>query len=113
MCMNQEPWYKWCVEPPCGQVCNARNPQVVNLIVLLFHLPQLDPTKEKVYDVLEMIYREFYDMFDFDSFHMGADEVHLGCWNSSSDIAEYMQNDIRLQDRSEQCKDNFFMESTG
>ena len=94
-------------------MCNARNPQVVNLIVLLFHLPQLDPTKEKVYDVLEMIYREFYDMFDFDSFHMGADEVHLGCWNSSSDIAEYMQNDIRLQDRSEQCKDNFFMESTG
>ena len=20
VCMNQEPWYKWCVEPPCGQV---------------------------------------------------------------------------------------------
>jgi len=82
VCMNQEPWYKWCVEPPCGQ---------------------LDPTKEKVYDLLEMIYREFYDMFDFDSFHMGADEVHLGCWNSSSQITEFMENDLRLKDRDEQA----------
>ena len=53
-----------------------------------------------------MIYREFYDMFDFDSFHMGADEVHLGCWNSSSSIAEFMENDIRMKDRDEQCKED-------
>ena len=74
-------------------------------IITLNFLAQLDPTKEKVYDLLEMIYREFYDMFDFDSFHMGADEVHLGCWNSSSQITEFMENDLRLKDRDEQGKE--------
>ena len=73
-----------------------------DLITTANFLTQLDPTKEKVYDLLEMIYREFYDMFDFDSFHMGADEVHLGCWNSSSQITEFMENDLRLKDRDEQ-----------
>ena len=78
------------------------------IFTIKFQLSQLDPTKEKVYDLLEMIYREFYDMFDFDSFHMGADEVHLGCWNSSSNIAEYMQNDLRMKDRDEQCRSRSF-----
>ena len=75
------------------------------MVITANFLLKLDPTKEKVYDLLEMIYREFYDMFDFDSFHMGADEVHLGCWNSSSQITEFMENDLRLKDRDEQGRE--------
>ena len=60
---------------------------------------QLDPTKEKVYDILEMIYREFYDMFSFDSFHMGDSHFQIGCWNSSSEITDFMENDVRLKDK--------------
>ena len=31
-----------------------------------------------MYDVLEEIYDEYQDIFQFDSFHMGGDEVGLG-----------------------------------
>ena len=50
VCLNKEPWYDYCVEPPCGQ---------------------LNPSKEEIYDILETLYEEFLDMFNFDSFHMG------------------------------------------
>ncbi|XP_058459598.1 chitooligosaccharidolytic beta-N-acetylglucosaminidase-like isoform X2 [Malaya genurostris] len=71
-CFNFQPWVKYCVEPPCGQ---------------------LDPTKDKVYDVLEDIYREMNDMFSkSDVFHMGGDEVSLSCWNSSVEIQQWMQS---------------------
>lgn len=29
-------------------------------------------------------------IFDNDLFHMGGDEVHMGCWNSSSEITDWM-----------------------
>ncbi len=81
VCRNIEPWYKYCVEPPCGQ---------------------LNPTKPRVYDLLEQIYGEFYDMFGgFDSFHMGADEVHFGCWNSTKEVTDYMDNEVLLEERDE------------
>uniref|UniRef100_A0A336MGX8 Beta-hexosaminidase n=1 Tax=Culicoides sonorensis TaxID=179676 RepID=A0A336MGX8_CULSO len=71
-CFNAQPWQKYCVEPPCGQ---------------------LDPTKEKLYDVLEKIYSDFVDYFSpVDTiFHMGGDEVSTDCWNSSTDITNYMK----------------------
>lgn len=70
-CFNFQPWRKYCVEPPCGQ---------------------LDPTKDKVYDVLEDIYREMNAMFSkSDLFHMGGDEVSVSCWNSSTEIQQWMK----------------------
>ncbi|XP_053683247.1 chitooligosaccharidolytic beta-N-acetylglucosaminidase [Sabethes cyaneus] len=70
-CFNYQPWVKYCVEPPCGQ---------------------LDPTKDQVYDVLEDIYREMNAMFSrSDLFHMGGDEVSIGCWNTSVEIQQWMQ----------------------
>nr|XP_029725741.1 chitooligosaccharidolytic beta-N-acetylglucosaminidase isoform X1 [Aedes albopictus] len=71
-CFNFQPWTKYCVEPPCGQ---------------------LDPTKDKVYDVLEDIYREMNAMFTHsDVFHMGGDEVSLSCWNSSVEVQQWMKS---------------------
>lgn len=40
--------------------------------------------------MLEKIYVEFYDMFKFETFHLGADEVNIGCWNKSKIITDYM-----------------------
>ncbi|XP_038119197.1 chitooligosaccharidolytic beta-N-acetylglucosaminidase [Culex quinquefasciatus] len=70
-CFNYQPWTKYCVEPPCGQ---------------------LDPSKDKVYDVLEDIYREMNAMFTHsDVFHMGGDEVSVSCWNTSTEIQQWMK----------------------
>lgn len=69
ICVNKEPWVDWCVEPPCGQ---------------------LNPASEGMYDVLEKIYTELISMFGDTQFHMGGDEIHVGCWNSSQDIAAWL-----------------------
>ena len=34
VCVNQEPWYNFCVEPPCGQL-DPTEPKVLNCIVQL------------------------------------------------------------------------------
>jgi hexosaminidase len=31
------------------------------------------------------------EIFDNDLFHMGGDEVNLDCWNSSSEITDYLR----------------------
>ncbi|XP_004525320.1 chitooligosaccharidolytic beta-N-acetylglucosaminidase [Ceratitis capitata] len=68
-CFRAQPWINYCVEPPCGQ---------------------LDPTVEELYPVLEDIYREMFELFDPDVFHMGGDEVSVSCWNSSERIQNWM-----------------------
>lgn len=69
-CFNYQPWTKYCVEPPCGQ---------------------LDPTKDNLYDILEDIYTEMYAAFGRpDLFHMGGDEVSHSCWNASETIQQWM-----------------------
>ncbi|KAG5681024.1 hypothetical protein PVAND_010490 [Polypedilum vanderplanki] len=69
-CFNAQPWKDYCVEAPCGQ---------------------LDPSKDEVYNVLEDIYREMIEHFQYpDIFHMGGDEVSVSCWNSSSSLQNWM-----------------------
>ncbi|XP_003707555.1 beta-hexosaminidase 1 [Megachile rotundata] len=70
VCFKAEPWKSYCVEPPCGQ---------------------LNPTSDKVYELLEGIYRDMLRDFQPDLFHMGGDEVNLNCWNSSVVIRKWMQ----------------------
>ncbi|EDW30345.1 GL17874 [Drosophila persimilis] len=70
-CFNAQPWKDFCVEPPCGQ---------------------LDPTAEGLYDVLEDIYAEMWELFSPDIFHMGGDEVSTSCWNSSLPIRQWMKD---------------------
>ncbi len=36
---------------------------------------QLNPSEHGIYDILELIYKEFYELFEYGTFHMGADEV--------------------------------------
>lgn len=68
-CFNAQPWNKYCVEPPCGQ---------------------LDPTQDRLYDILQKIYTDMFNVFKPDIFHMGGDEVSNSCWNSSTRIQNWM-----------------------
>ncbi len=35
VCLNKEPWYKYCLEPPCGQVKLRQKNQMISLLLLL------------------------------------------------------------------------------
>jgi hexosaminidase len=63
---------------------------------------QLNPSINELYDVLEDIYRDFIDMFGtLEFFHMGGDEVNLNCWNTSTELRNWMYRqgwDIQEQD---------------
>ncbi|XP_049861033.1 chitooligosaccharidolytic beta-N-acetylglucosaminidase isoform X4 [Schistocerca gregaria] len=69
VCFKADPWSQYCVEPPCGQ---------------------LNPTSEKMYQVLAGIYKDMLNVFDSDVFHMGGDEVNMNCWNTSEVITDWM-----------------------
>ena len=38
---------------------------------------QLNPFSDDMYNVLKEIFDEYQDIFDYDSFHVGGDEVSL------------------------------------
>ena len=65
LCINKEPWTKYCVEPPCGQ---------------------LNPVNDNIYPILGNIYKDMSELFRSDIFHMGGDEVHMACWNETQEI---------------------------
>lgn len=71
VCYNIKPWAPYCAGPPCGQ---------------------LDPTQDRLYDYLEDIYGDMYEMFENpELFHMGGDEVKSRCWETSSNITNWMR----------------------
>lgn len=70
VCVGQEPWQDYCLQPPCGQ---------------------LNLANENMYEILDKIYREMKDLFGpLDFFHFGGDEVNLNCWNTTQEMVEYM-----------------------
>ncbi|XP_046477221.1 chitooligosaccharidolytic beta-N-acetylglucosaminidase [Neodiprion pinetum] len=69
VCFKKEPWLKYCVEPPCGQ---------------------LNPASDRVYEILGGIYKDMITDFQPDIFHMGGDEVNINCWNTSDNLKEWM-----------------------
>ena len=68
------------MEPPCGQ---------------------LNPTQSGMFDVLEAIFTEMLGMFGLKQFHMGGDEIHLGCWNSSEDVVSWLQEHGRGREEAD------------
>ncbi|XP_018336049.1 chitooligosaccharidolytic beta-N-acetylglucosaminidase isoform X2 [Agrilus planipennis] len=78
VCVNQEPWRSYCIQPPCGQ---------------------LNPINSNVYSVLGDLYSDIVDILPKgETFHMGGDEVFIPCWNSTLEIVNYL--DSQGQDRS-------------
>ena len=55
VCVNKQPWRKFCIQPPCGQ---------------------LNPINPNLYRVLRDLYRDILDVVPLgEAFHMGGDEV--------------------------------------
>ncbi|KAK6630761.1 hypothetical protein RUM44_002930 [Polyplax serrata] len=74
LCVNQLPWRKYCIQPPCGQL----NPVNVNL-----------------FDVLKKMFADIIEMLPSgEAFHMGGDEVFFPCWNSSIEVIHWMENNL-------------------
>ncbi len=82
LCINKEPWTKYCVEPPCGI---------------------LNPVNDNVYSTLSKIYQDMNDLFQSDVFHMGGDEVNFSCWNETEEILSWLKS----RGKTDQSKDDF------
>ncbi|KAK7793332.1 hypothetical protein R5R35_003067 [Gryllus longicercus] len=71
LCVAAQPWRQSCIQPPCGQ---------------------LNPVNPAVYDVLFDVYRDLLDALPADEqLHLGGDEVFIPCWNSSSEVLQWLQ----------------------
>lgn len=80
VCLNQSPWRRFCVQPPCGQ---------------------LNPLNDHMYAVMKEIFEDVAEMgAPEETLHMGGDEVFLPCWNNTQEIRDGMQE--RGYDLSEQ-----------
>ena len=84
VCRNAQPWQDFCVQPPCGQ---------------------LNPAEEGMFDVLETVFGDMMEVFSPDTFHMGGDEIHIGCWRSSERITDWLED----QDRGTTDEDFIWM----
>ncbi|KAF4531844.1 hypothetical protein B566_EDAN000870 [Ephemera danica] len=74
VCINQQPWKNYCIQPPCGQ---------------------LNPGNENVYKILGDIYGDMANAFRPHAntvFHMGGDEVVISCWRSSQAVTEWLSS---------------------
>ncbi|KAE9524629.1 hypothetical protein AGLY_014679 [Aphis glycines] len=72
VCVDKGPWRKYCVQPPCGQ---------------------LNPINTNTYKWLGKIYKDLIKLLPKgEAFHMGGDEVALNCWNTTTEITDWMKN---------------------
>uniref|UniRef100_A0A1B0CCX8 beta-N-acetylhexosaminidase n=2 Tax=Lutzomyia longipalpis TaxID=7200 RepID=A0A1B0CCX8_LUTLO len=72
ICVNEQPWRNYCIQPPCGQ---------------------LNPINPNLYHVLRDIYRDVMDVIaSEETLHMGGDEVFFPCWNSSTEIRDLLRS---------------------
>ncbi len=55
------------------------------------HQGCLDPTSERVYEVLENLFRELATVFPDPYVHIGGDEVHSSWWQSDVRVQDYME----------------------
>ncbi|KAL9915177.1 probable beta-hexosaminidase fdl [Glossina fuscipes] len=68
LCINQQPWTKFCGQPPCGQ---------------------LNPKNNNTFLVLQKLYEELLDATETtDYFHLGGDEVNMNCWKQHFEDSE-------------------------
>lgn len=71
VCIDSQPWRKYCIQPNCGQ---------------------LNPANQNLYPALKSIYQDIRDYMENNEFvHFGGDEVFIQCWNSTKEITDYMK----------------------
>lgn len=57
---------------------------------------QLDIAYDKTYEVVEKVYEELSTLFGDNVFHVGADEVVVGCYNYSQNINDWFKRNSSL-----------------
>ncbi|XP_055616455.1 chitooligosaccharidolytic beta-N-acetylglucosaminidase [Toxorhynchites rutilus septentrionalis] len=81
VCLNEQPWRKLCIEPPCGQ---------------------LNPANPNLYNVLQEVYADFASLIPTgEIIHMGGDEVFFGCWNATQEIVDYLASHRRGREQKD------------
>ncbi|XP_053681689.1 chitooligosaccharidolytic beta-N-acetylglucosaminidase [Sabethes cyaneus] len=81
VCINEQPWRRLCIEPPCGQ---------------------FNPANSNIYNVLGDVYSDFAQLIpSTEILHMGGDEVFFGCWNATAEIVDY----LRKQGKGREAQD--------
>ncbi|XP_050546976.1 chitooligosaccharidolytic beta-N-acetylglucosaminidase-like isoform X2 [Daktulosphaira vitifoliae] len=72
VCVDKNPWRKYCVQPPCGQ---------------------LNPINNNTYFWLGNLYKDIISLLpQGEAFHMGGDEVAINCWNTTDQIVNWMKS---------------------
>ncbi|CAG0918897.1 unnamed protein product [Notodromas monacha] len=82
-CANEDPWYKLCVEPPCGQ---------------------LNPLNDGVFTILHDIYAEWSTIFDKDMIHLGGDELSEICWTREKVVKDWISQNAAGMSTSDAIK---------
>ncbi|XP_062540213.1 chitooligosaccharidolytic beta-N-acetylglucosaminidase [Armigeres subalbatus] len=81
VCINDQPWRKLCIEPPCGQ---------------------LNPANPNLYPALQKLYADFSGLIPPQQMlHMGGDEVFFGCWNATQEIVDYLAGQGRGREQND------------
>ncbi|XP_071055763.1 chitooligosaccharidolytic beta-N-acetylglucosaminidase-like [Onthophagus taurus] len=71
-CLNYFPYNLYCLQPPCGQI---------------------NPMNDNVYVILEKLFRDIGKVYENkEYFHLGGDEVSIGCWKTNKDVFNYIKN---------------------
>lgn len=77
LCLDAQPFYEFCAQPPCGQ---------------------LNPINENTYSVLVQLLKELKESTRSGSLlHLGGDEVDFRCWETSEEVTDsdiYMKKGI-------------------
>ncbi|KAJ8664768.1 hypothetical protein QAD02_006430 [Eretmocerus hayati] len=70
VCVNQQPWRSYCIQPPCGQ---------------------LNPINPNTFVVFRSMYEDLLKTFGRNQLmHLGGDELFINCWNSTDEVVAGM-----------------------
>lgn len=78
----------WFVGHP--ELASAPGPYVLDSVFGVLD-PVMDPTREEVYDFLDVLIREMADLFPDEYFHIGGDEVKAKQWDENPSIQKFMK----------------------
>ncbi|KAH1045743.1 hypothetical protein J1N35_036527 [Gossypium stocksii] len=59
----------------------------------------LDVTKNFTFDLISGIFSDIRKIFPFELFHLGGDEVNIGCWNNTPHVKQWLKdNNMKPKD---------------
>ena len=127
MCLNKEPWYDYCVEPPCGQVCQIMYIYCIHPISVPPHSyfsstpPSRAFTKFWRSSTQSSTSSSSSTLSTWEPTRQVPDhhpakscvqcsfiQVHFGCWNSTTKVTNYMKAQGWETDEEGESKSKLF-----